>query len=411
MASYTAIEQKDAVVYDIGGVKTQYLLNYKKLEMVKFIRPLLMTIFAVQLLGCNPEKSPNEYPSESLKVKFKILKRGQAILEKEIDHFDGNKIPVGSVMGLITDDSCIYITDTQQGLVHVLNRNTYHFKRSVGSTARDTAYIHRPFGAQFYKGNLIVGHSNINSLFKIFSPSGLFLKDYNSDGISFNGPFAYHLNNFFINDSIAYVVKLIANNGRKVKRYHLNNSEVTELEDVVPVEDLHANVDSGMASKIIPKLFLLKSHVQDTTFFAIPSNKYLVNRYALNSDSLMESMSLLEIPEMRSSYELNTISDNSSSGPNTVHYNFFSGAAIDKNDNLYFPVQEIIDFQAYKSGDDSENNINTYIVAVNLDSKSYSLYQLDRSRAIAPASFIDGKLWCYDFVLSRLLVYSLNEKD
>jgi len=348
---------------------------------------------------CAPEsekESEDVYPAGSVNIEFTKTDGGVALLEREIDQFEGSDIPVGSVVGIIADDSCIYITDRKQGQVYVLDRETYAFKRAIGTTDQGPFHIYEPYGTQFYSGNLFIGNNNGNRVFKTFTTAGDFLQDYELSNADINGGVATHLHSFFISDSIAHVAKFTADNGFRVKRYRLGDHGVSVLPDAVPTNDMHAEMELERARTVIPRVFLLKSQKQNTAFFAVPSNKYLVNRYAVNNGQLLESVSLLDIPVLRSYYE------------NTPFNNFFSGIAIGRDDKLYFPAQEIIDVPAFKAGDTSEENIKTYIAAVDIDSRQYALYQLEKGRAIAPICFIGDKLWCYDFLLSRLLVYRLE---
>lgn len=333
-----------------------------------------------------------------MEVEFTALKRGEARLVTEIDQFDGSEVPVGNIAGIIANDTCIYITDSQNNRVYVLDRKSYRYKYAIGSSIQgDPAFIYRPYGAQFYQGNLLVGNSHGTRIFKMFTLSGEYVKEYTASEILRDGGFAMHLNNLFVKDSTVYIVKMVANDGLKVRRARLENNDAIILPEIVPIGELNSEVDSATSRIIIPSMYLLRSNVLDTTFFAIPSNKYLVNRYSANTGDILESISLLGIPELRDFYEFNE-----------VFNNLFTSAAIDKGDIIYIPVQEIIDKQAYQTGDNSDANTNIYFVAADLNERTYNLYQMDKDRSVGPICFIDDRLWCYDFVMSKLLIYSLH---
>lgn len=366
--------------------------------MIKYSYYILMPIIIGQLSGCKSEQPGNGYPSHSVEMVFTALKQGKATAVAAIDHFEGSDVPVGQIAGIIANDSCIYITDSQRSQIHVLARKTYRYKRSIGSLIRgDPAFVYRPYSTQFYQGNLLAGNSHGSHILKMFTHSGEYVKEYVTNEILSDGGFATHLNNTFLKDSTIYIVNMFANAGHKLRRARLENNDAIILPEIVKVRELNSKVDSVHSRKIIPRMFVLRNNAPDTIFFAIPSNKYLVNKYGVDSVQLLESISLLGIPELRESFIFNTALNN-----------LFSSAAIDEQSNIYIPMQEVIDVHAFKAGNFSDSNVHTYFVAVSLNDRKYTLYRLDRNRAIAPICFIDGKLWYYDLVMSQLIIYSLQ---
>src|SRR5690606_4930277 len=135
-----------------------------------------------------------------------------------------------------------------------------------------------------------------------FSSNGDFLMNYSNN----DPPFWFistDVNNSFISDSIAYVTKAIADNGMKMIRYDLRGGSVTEIDEIVPVVDLHAELDSAALARVIPLMSVLKSNVNDSMFYVLPVNKYLINSYNMKGEKL-SSIDLRGIPQINRQYTI-----------------------------------------------------------------------------------------------------------
>src|SRR5690606_35283888 len=206
------------------------------------------------------------------------------------------------------------------------------------------------------------------------------------------------INNSFIADSIAYVVKQVAENGKKVARYRLADQAEKRKEELVPVSDLHESLDSATMTKVIIKMFLLKSSLGNG-FYVMPSHKFLVNNYTMDG-VLKSSINLMNIPLLKTDVEQIKNYANS----------FFSSVAIDEDDNLYIPAQEILAYEAFKKGMAlNPEDIDLFILSINLENKSYFVNKLESGtgKALAPLKVFDGKIWCYDYVKSQIVIYQL----
>lgn len=363
--------------------------------------------------SCNTSKEDSAevinffgYPESAEMIDFKKAGMGMLTLVKEIDIFDVANIPVGQIVSVDTLGDDILLADIKQNMVHVLDRETYRYKTSIGSSGKDPDQLHLAFGALSWNGEVMVGNGQGPYLFKSFSPEGRLINTYNNTEPLSWGVAAGDINNSFIADSIAYVVKQVAENGKKVARYRLADQAEKIKEELVPVSDLHESLDSATMTKVIIKMFLLKSSLGNG-FYVMPSNKFLVNNYTMDG-VLKSSINLMNIPLLKTYVE--QIKNYANSFFSSVAISFFSSVAIDEDDNLYIPAQEILAYEAFKKGMAlNPEDIDLFILSINLENKSYFVNKLESGtgKALAPLKVFDGKIWCYDYVKSQIVIYQL----
>lgn len=341
------------------------------------------------------------YPECAKMIDFEKKGEGILTLVEEIDIFDGSSIPVGQIVSIDTLGGDVLLADFKQNIVHVIDRTTYQYKASIGSSGNDPNQLHRVFGALSWNGKIMVGNGQGPHLFKSFSQEGKLIDSYDNTAPLPWGVAADDPNNSFIADSIAYVVKQIAENGKKLARYSLTDQAEKIEEELIPVSDLHESLDSATISNIITKMFLLKSNLRDE-FYVMPSNKFLVNNYTMDG-KLKSSINLMSIPPVKTYLEQLEGYANS----------FFSSVTIDEEDNLYVPGQEILAYEAFKRGTVlSPKDIDIFILSINLENKSYFVNRLEpgTGRAVAPLKVFDGKIWCYDNINSQIVIYQLSKR-
>lgn len=197
---------------------------------------------------------------------------------------------------------------------------------------------------------------------------------------------------------------MIADKGTKLIRYDLRGGEANKIDDIVPVTDLHTELDSTMLSMIINKMSVLKSKVVDSLFYVVPANKYLINSYNMKGDK-MSSIDLRGIPQINKIYSIMKKLPLSS---------FFNSAVMDDRDNIYFHINEFEGVEAEDSEDVIDAKIankkaKANLVSINLWDKTYRTFKVE-SRHVSPLKIIDGKLWCFDIVNSQLVLYQFPDK-
>jgi|GEM_PF-2527891 len=322
------------------------------------------------------------YPENSEAVDFTKIGEGVLTLVKEIDIFDGTSIPVGEIVNIDTLGDDIILADFKQNVIHVLERGTNRYKSSIGSSANAPDQLNRVFGALAWNGKIMVGNGQGPYLFKSFTKEGKLIHNFNNT-LPLPWGVAVDPNNSFIADSIAYVVKQIADNGKKIARYRLTDQAEKMEEEIVPVSDLHLPLDSAILSKVITKMFLLKSNLKKE-FYVVPSNKFLVNSYAMDGE-LKSSVNLMGIPIVEKYLRQTRGYINS----------FFPSVAIDERDNLYIPAQEILPYEAFMQGEVlTPEDLESFILSVNIDKSEYFVNKFESGMGIglAPLKVFDDKI-------------------
>jgi hypothetical protein len=346
---------------------------------------------------CESSISENVYPLSAVEPEFSQSYVGKAEIVKEIDFLDGNNLPVGRISNIQFDLNNIYLFDSQSGRVHQLDRKTYQYKGEVGSQIKgDPNQLQGIFSFHAFGETLFSGNLSGNYLFKEFDKNGELIQNYPSTSFPFSGMIGSHFHNMIIQDSMVLVSKQMSTNSYKVQRFKLQGDSARYLSEIVPFEDLHTKVDSIQALTAIPRLYLLKSQQNNTAFFTIPSNKYLVNKYEMKTGKLMKSVSLLGIPELRESFE-----------GDVAQSSFFLSVSNDEKDNLYFPVVNIGDNKFIDDQGANESNFILSIIVIDIEKKEYKKYLIETFNSIAPVCIIDRALWCYDFRLSKIILYKL----
>lgn len=342
-----------------------------------------------------------DYPQGAEVVQLKQIGNDTDSLKliAEIDIFKGSKIPIGEIVDMEEIGDRLYFADSKQNIVHVIDKESLKYKTSIGGSGPDQLF--RVFSLDVGKdNNLIVGDSQGPDLLKIFNINGTFLKAYPNN----NPPLWFistNINGSFVKDSLAYVSKLFADEGNKVIRYNLRGGEANKVNEIVPVTDLHAEVDSATKSKIIPRLYVLKSEMVDTLFYVLPSNKYLINSYNMKGEKL-KSIDLRGIPQIDKAYSImKRLPGNS----------FFHSAIIDSKDNIYFHFPR---FEGVELDDSGEvllsklvgNASGTSLLAIDLADGTYQVFKTE-SRSVAPLKMVGDKLWCFDIMNTQILVYQM----
>lgn len=143
-------------------------------------------------------------------------------------------------------------------------------------------------------------------------------------------------------------------------------------------------------------MYVIKSNLFKQ-FYTLPANKFLINSYDMDG-KLLESIDLRNIPEIKYAYEL---------GESTKLFNvYFSSVASDATDNIYIPVEMLINPEVLTTGRNNELKVKTFMVSINLVKKEYKLHHI-KNMAAAPLKVIDGKLWTYDTALSKFVIFQL----
>lgn len=351
--------------------------------------------------GGNSHDQKNDYPEGSEVAHFKEIELLSESLEliSEIDIFAGSTIPVGQIVAMEEIGDNLYFAEFKQNLVHVVDKESLKYKTSIGGPGPDQLF--RVFGLYATEeDNLLVGNAQGPYLLKSFSSNGDFLMNYSNN----DPPFWFistDVNNSFISDSIAYVTKAIADNGMKMIRYDLRGGSVTEIDEIVPVVDLHAELDSAALATVIPQMSVLKSNVNDSMFYVLPANKYLINSYNMKGEKL-SSIDLRGIPQINRQYTIIK---------KLLFNSYFYSAVIDDQDNIYFHFHEfegvdINDSEAEIMAEIASKTEKLNLVSVNLLDGSYRMFKTE-FRSVKPLKIIDGKLWTFDPSTSTLVLYQL----
>lgn len=373
---------------------------------MKIKAPFLIVVFFAYV-SCNNTKEEHatimndfDYPESSELINFNKKGEGVLTLVKEIDVFDGTSIPVGEIVSIDTLGDAILLADVKQNIIHVLDRRTNQYILGIGSSGNAPDQLHRVFGVLSWNGRVMVGNGQGPFLFKSFSSKGQLIQNFKND-LPLSLGVAGDLNSFFIADSIAYLVKQFADNGKKVARYRIKDQAEKIEDEIVPVSDLHKSQDSATMSNIITKMFLLKSNLKKE-FYVVPNNKFLVNSYTMDGE-LKSSVNLMSIPIVQK--YLNQIKGYANS--------FFSSVAIDTEDNLYIPAQEILDYEAFIRGKAlAPEDLKLYILSINVDKHEYFVnkFELGMGSGLAPLKVLDDKIWCYDYLRSQIVIYQLPKR-
>jgi len=345
----------------------------------------------------------DDYPEGSEVAHFKEIELLTDSLEliSEIDIFSGSNIPVGQIVAMEEIGDNLYFAEFKQNLVHVVDKKTLKYKTTIGGPGPDQLF--RVFGLYATEeNNLLVGNAQGPYLLKSFSSNGDFLMNYSNN----DPPFWFistDVNNSFISDSIAYVTKAIADNGMKMIRYDLRGGSVTEIDEIVPVVDLHAELDSAALARVIPLMSVLKSNVNDSMFYVLPVNKYLINSYNMKGEKL-SSIDLRGIPQINRQYTIIK---------KLLFNSYFYSAVIDDQDNIYFHFDEfegvdINDSEAKIMAKVAGKTGKVNLVSVNLLDGSYRMFKTE-FRPVMPLKIIDGKLWTFDPSTSTLVLYQLPD--
>ncbi|HUH18114.1 hypothetical protein [Albibacterium sp.] len=375
--------------------------------MIKKYNTLLIILTSMLFFSCASNSvtiQDGDYPEGAEQVQFKEI--GQSLdslkLIAEIDIFDGSKIPVGVIVDMEEIGDMLYFADSKQSVIHVIDKETLKYKTSIGGPGPDQLF--KIFSLYVSDNNLLVGNSQGPNLLKTFSSNGDFLMSYpNNDPplwfISMN------INDSFISDSVAYVTNMFADKGRKIIRYDLRGGEANKIDEIVPVTDLHAELDSAISAKIITNMSVLKSNVLDSLFYVLPTNKYLINSYNMKGEKVSSIDLRGGIPQINKAYLIMKKLPFSS---------LFMSAVIDDRDNIYFHIAEFEGVEVDDSADVMDAKIaNTKaklnLVSVNLMDKTYRIFKTE-SRSVSPLKIIDDKLWCFDSMNSQLLVYQFPNK-
>jgi hypothetical protein len=383
------------------------MLNQIKQKLVH------LSIFAITLsIGCSTVSAQitnlkilfdSSYPDVAKQVVFKKIKEDSLLIDKEIEFFGKTNMTFGNVTGIDVDADHIYIADGKKNRIYVFDRKTNAYQQTIGAESEDDpAHIAGLFGIHIWNNLLLAGTGQGSfvrdtqpHLFKVFSKSGTFFKNYkNISPVSWG--IARDANSSFIYDSTAYVVKMIADKRFKMVRLKLSNQFEQIGDEILPVTDFQGNTDSATLSKILTSLYVIKSSLLKQ-FYAIPSNKFLINCYDMDG-KLLTSFDLRDIPEFKYAYELNERIKLSNA--------YFSSVASNAFDNIYIPVQKIINPEVLNEGRPNELKVNTYILSVNVLKREYGIYHI-KNIAAAPLKIIDGKLWGYDAGLSKLVIFKL----
>lgn len=377
--------------------------------MFKNYHALLSVFISLFLFSCvnnsaNVVIQGGDYPEGAEVVQFTEIGQPSDSLKliAEIDIFEGSKVPVGEINDMEEIGDKLYFADRKQNLIHIIDKETLNYKTSIGGPGPDQLF--RVFSLYVTDdNNLLVGNSQGPHLLKSFSPNGDFLMSFPS-----NDPPAWFIaediNGSFISDSVAYVTNMIADKGTKLIRYDLRGGEANKIDDIVPVTDLHTELDSAMLSTIIYRMSVLKSKVVDSLFYVVPTNKYLINSYNMKGDK-MSSIDLRGIPQINKIYSIMKKLPFSS---------FFNSAVMDDRDNIYFHINEFEGVEAEDSEDVIDAKIankkaKVNLVSVNLWDKTYRTFKVEL-RHVSPLKIIDDKLWCFDSMNSQLLLYQFPDK-
>lgn len=377
--------------------------------MFKNYHALLSVFISLFLFSCvnnsaNVVIQGGDYPEGAEIMQFNEIGQPSDSLKliAEIDIFEGSKVPVGEINDMEEIGDKLYFADRKQNLIHIIDKETLNYKTSIGGPGPDQ--LLRIFGLSVTDdNNIMIGNSQGPHLLKSFSPNGDFLKSYPNNNPPARG-IAVDINGSFISDSIAYVTNQFADKGTKLIRYDLRGGEANKIDDIVPVTDLHTELDSAMLAKIIHRMSVLKSKVVDSLFYVVPTNKYLINSYNMKGDK-MSSIDLRGIPQINTIYSIMK---------KTFYGYSFNSAVIDDQDNIYF---HIIELEGIEIDDSPEvmdakmvdNNSKVILVSVNLLDKTYRTFKVEQ-RHISPLKIIDDKLWCFDQSSSQLLLYQFPDK-
>lgn len=363
-----------------------------------------------------PQTGVDKYPKSAERPLFKNTSHDSLRTLKVIEIFqEGNAPQFGyHATGVEVINNNVYIGENKQNKVLVFDKDQYNYKFSIGNENRNAAdFLNGLFGPLQWKGKLMVGSRQQPNLFNSFSPNGDFEKSYKNKS-PFNWRISSSNHNALLYDSIAYIVKSFADNKYKVSRLKFSDDFEKIGNDILPVSDFHIPLDSAKSMNIITSLYLLKSNLADE-FYAIPSNKYLINSYNLEG-KLLYSADLRNVPEIGDWYKL----QEEWLG---IINSYFQSVAIDKDDNIYIPVEgisnpEIIYKELTSSNTmlerltilsklNKEIKMNFYLIAVNLKKREYKKYAVNSP--ITPMKVIDGKLWCYDYKSSKIVIFKLPQ--
>jgi len=340
---------------------------------------------------------PSDFPKVAQTVDFEQGKAGSAVVRKTIEFLDGDQIPFSQVQHLTFDEQSIYLQtkEGQAGVIHVLDRYSHAYKGRIGSSVKgDPNAVLFPFSILPWKNQVLVSENQGMPQFYLFDRQGQKNKTYEMEVSEFQMP-NVHFHNVLLKDSTILISKSLSQNGKKAQRLVMRGDRIMQMEDWIDMEELHAPIDSLDSKVLISRLFMFPSYVQDTAFFAIPNNKYLINRYSFKTGNLIESVSLTSIPILHNWY-----------GNKAVPFNLES-VAMDQNEHFYFPTVEVIDQRLFESGVLNDLSVRSYIVKVDLRKKQYQLYSLEDVGYVLPIQIIDHQLWCYDQELSQLKVVEL----
>ncbi len=370
---------------------------------------LLSILTLLFLLSCgnnldNRVIQGNDYPKDTEVVHFNEIGQLSDSLKliAEIDIFEGSEIPVGVIVDMEEIGDMLYFADSKHNVVHVIDKETLKYKTSIGGPGPDQLF--KIFSLYVSDNNLLVGNSQGPNLLKTFSSNGDFLISYpnNDPPLWF---ISMEINGSFISDSVTYVTNMFADKGRKIIRYDLRGGEANKIDEIVPVTDLHAELDSAMSAKIITNMSVLKSNVLDSLFYVLPTNKYLINSYNMKGEKVSSIDLRGGIPRINKAYSIMKKLPFSS---------LFMSAVIDDRDNIYFHIAEFEGVEVDDSVDVMDAKIankkaKLSLVSVNLMDKTYRIFKTE-SRSVAPLKIIDDKLWCFDSMNSQLLVYQFPNK-
>lgn len=331
----------------------------------------------------------SRYPEDAKRIEFRQIGDSQDSLEMihEIDIFKGSQVPVGHIVDMVAFGDNFYFADRIQSNVHVINRSTLQYIKAIGNPVPDE--FRDFFGLYSHSQNIFIGTNAESNSFNRKS-GGVRLISYKHNNVPPLWFISLDINNTFIADSFAYVTKAISDNGEKVIQYTIRGGEANKTVNRSHAIDLPAYLDSAMRSKVITNFFQLKSNKVDSLFYTLPTKEYLIASYDMEGVK-QESIDLKSIPEIDRSFNILK-----------KHFNsYFQSATIDHEDTIYFPILVVDDPESELSEETSVS-----FMAINLQSKTYRTYKME-ARGVSPLKVIDGKLWCYDYVKSRLVVYQL----
>src|SRR5690606_18640926 len=165
----------------------------------------------------------------------------------------------------------------------------------------------------------------------------------------------------------------------------------------------HAELDSAALARVIPVMSVLKSNVNDSMFYVLPVNKYLINSYNMKGEKL-SSIDLRGIPQINRQYTIIK---------KLLFNSYFYSAVIDDQDNIYFHFDEfegvdINDSEAEIMAKVAGKTGKVNLVSVNLLDGSYRMFKTE-FRPVMPLKIIDGKLWTFDPSTSTLVLYQLPD--